>query len=230
MNTPTTTTQCPICHAERTSRPVKAGAILPGSLAQIIQQEHPTWSTEQPICVDCIQQAKATHMQQLLKSKSGILSPLEATVLESIRTNALVTVNTEEVFQQKRTVLDACAEAVAAIVSSWYFAGGIFVFLLTWIAVNVQWRPFEPYPAIVLAVIGAVFASLSALQGPLILMVQKRQRQRDRLQADHDYLTNLKAELEIRSLHEKMDDMLARQGSDRMTRRQDEPVDELALN
>ncbi|MCE7989904.1 MAG: DUF1003 domain-containing protein [Caldilinea sp. CFX5] len=214
---------CPICQAARASDEMKAGFMLPGSLVQIIQREHPTWSTDQAICVACVQQAKAAHMQQLLQSKSGVLSPLEATVLESIRTNALVTVNTEEVFQQKRTALDVCAEAVAAIVSSWYFAGGIFVFLLTWIAVNVQWRPFEPYPAIVLAVIGAVFASLSALQGPIILMVQKRQRQRDRLQADHDYLTNLKAELEIRYLHEKMDEMLTRQGSI-MTRWQGDKV------
>ena len=133
------------------------------------------------------------------------------------RTNALVTVNTEQVFEQKKTALDTFADGVATVVSSWSFAGGIFAFLLTWIAVNVWLRPFEPYPAIIMAVIGAVFASLAALQGPIILMVQKRQRQRDRLQADHDYLTNLKAELEIRYLHEKMDDMLARQG-DRVAR------------
>lgn len=215
MNAPTTT-HCPLCHEERANQAMKAGAVLPRSLARLIQEEQPTWSTNQPVCVNCLQQAKATYMRHLLKRKTEPLSPLEAIVLESIRTNALVTVNTEEVFQQKRTALDTFAEVVAATVSSWYFAGGIFVFLLTWIAVNVQWRPFEPYPAIVLAVIGAVFASLSALQGPIILMVQRRQRQRDRLQADHDYLTNLKAELEIRYLHEKMDDMLARQGS-RMT-------------
>jgi len=217
MKTPTTTTHCPVCHEERSSQAMQAGFVLPASLARIIQQEHPTWSTDQSVCVACVQQAKATHMQQLLKRKTDPLSPLEAIVLESIRTNALVTVNTEEVSQQKRTALDTFAETVAATVSSWYFAGGIFVFLLTWIVVNVQWRPFEPYPAIILAVIGAVFASLSALQGPIILMVQRHQRQRDRLQADHDYLTNLKAELEIRYLHEKMDDMLARQVGDRMT-------------
>lgn len=212
MNRPAALTRCPICQLERPNDAMKAGVVLPSRIAQIIQQRDVAWSTGQAVCVTCVQQAKATYMQQLLKNQNGALSPLEATVLESIRTNALVTVNTEEVFQQKRTALDGFADVVAATVSSWYFAGGIFLFLLTWIAVNVQWRPFEPYPAIVLAVIGAVFASLSALQGPIILMVQKRQRQRDRLQADHDYLTNLKAELEIRYLHEKMDDMLARQG------------------
>ena len=196
---------------------MKVGFVLPNRIAQLIQQENPAWSRDQSVCTTCVQGAKATYMQQWLTTPNGALSPLEAKVLESIRTNALVTVNTEEIFEQKRTALDTFADGVAAVVSSWYFASGIFVFLLTWIAVNVWLRPFEPYPAIIMAVIGAVFASLAALQGPLILMVQKRQRQRDRLQADHDYLTNLKAELEIRYLHEKMDDMLARQG-DRVAR------------
>lgn len=217
MKRPVKETRCAICQEERTADVLQAGVVLPSSIAQIIQREQPLWSATQPVCSACVQQAKATHMQQLLNRPTNALSPLEARVLESIRTNALVTVNTEEVFEQKKTALDTFADGVATMVSSWYFAGGIFLFLLTWIALNVWWRPFEPYPAIIMAVIGAVFASLSALQGPVILMVQKRQRQRDRLQADHDYLTNLKAELEIRYLHEKMDDMLARQG-DRVAR------------
>lgn len=212
MKTRATLIQCPICQEERAHHAMKVGGVLPSRIVQLIQQEHPAWSSNQAVCTTCVQGAKATYMQQWLTTQNGALSPLEATVLESIRTNALVTVNTEEIFEQKRTALDTFADGVATVVSSWYFAGGIFVFLLTWIAVNVWLRPFGPYPAIIMAVIGAVFASLAALQGPIILMVQKRQRQRDRLQADHDYLTNLKAELEIRYLHEKMDDMLARQG------------------
>lgn len=204
---------CPVCQLERTGAEIRCGTALPASIANIIQNEYPTWSTHQWVCDSCANQAQATYMQKLLKSKMGELSPLEIAVIESIRADVPLAANTEHIFEQKLTALDHLADGVARVVSSWYFPGAIFVFLVTWIVGNILWRPFEPYPSIVMSVIGAVLASLAALHGPIILMVQKRQQARDRLQAEHDYLVDLKAELEIRYLHEKMDAMLARQAA-----------------
>jgi uncharacterized membrane protein len=70
------------------------------------------------------------------------------------------------------------------------------------------WRPFDPYPFILL---NLVLSCLAAVQAPVILMSQNRQESRDRLRSEHDYLINLKAELEIRHLHEKIDHLLMNQ-------------------
>ena len=78
------------------------------------------------------------------------------------------------------------------------------MFLAFWISFNVLLQPYEPYPVIILAVISAVLGSLAALQGPIILMSQRRQARLDRLRAENDYRLNLKAELEIRYLSEEM--------------------------
>ena len=69
-------------------------------------------------------------------------------------------------------------------------------------------RPFDPYPFILL---NLVLSSLAALQAPIIMMSQRRQDTKDRIRAENDYRVNLKAELEIRQLHEKMDYQLAQQ-------------------
>ncbi|MGH2592139.1 MAG: DUF1003 domain-containing protein [Anaerolineae bacterium] len=83
--------------------------------------------------------------------------------------------------------------------------------LAAWVGVNVLFRPFEPYPIIILAMISAALASLAALEGPIIMMSQRRQIKQDRLRVDSDYRVNLKAELEVRYLDEKLDRLFAQQ-------------------
>ena len=91
------------------------------------------------------------------------------------------------------------------MIASWYFPIAILVGLLIWVLVNVLARPFEPYPIIILVVISAILASLAAIQGPIILMSQRRLGKQDRLRAAEDYRVNLKAELEILYLNQKID-------------------------
>jgi uncharacterized membrane protein len=73
------------------------------------------------------------------------------------------------------------AAAIADHVATWWFAGTVLALLSTWITVNVVWRPFEPYPVVTLAVISAALACVTALQGPLILVTQRRAAERDRM-------------------------------------------------
>jgi len=70
------------------------------------------------------------------------------------------------------------------------------------------WKPFDPYPFIFL---NLILSCLAAIQAPIIMMSQNRQEARDRLHAEQDYRMNLKAELEIRHLHEKIDHLLMNQ-------------------
>lgn len=102
-------------------------------------------------------------------------------------------------------------DRLAEIAGSWMFIISFFIALVVWIAINSMlliWRPFDPYPFILL---NLVLSCLAAIQAPIILMSKNRQTDKDRLQAEYDYKVNLKAELEIRNLHEKIYHLLVYQ-------------------
>jgi uncharacterized membrane protein len=103
------------------------------------------------------------------------------------------------------------ADKLADFGGSWRFIGIFCGLLFLWVIMNsalIIWKPFDPYPFIFL---NLILSCLAAIQAPVILMSQNRQEARDRLQAEYDYRINLKAELEIRHLHEKIDHLLMNQ-------------------
>ena len=103
------------------------------------------------------------------------------------------------------------ADRLAAFGGSWTFLGIFALVMMAWMFVNsylLAARPFDPYPFILL---NLVLSCLAAIQAPVIMMSQNRQQARDRMGAIHDYQVNLKAELEIRHLHQKMDHLLSHQ-------------------
>ena len=107
--------------------------------------------------------------------------------------------------EEALTLGERVADRVASFGGSWTF---IFLFLAAmaaWIALNDSAGAFDPYPFILL---NLILSCLAALQAPVIMMSQNRQVAKDRLQAQHDYEVNLKAEMEIIGLHAKLDDLL----------------------
>ncbi len=102
------------------------------------------------------------------------------------------------------------ADHVADIGGSWYFILSFGLFLVLWIAVNVAMlrKPFDPFPFILL---NLLLSCLAAVQAPIIMMSQNRQEDKDRTRARNDFLINLKAEMEVRNLHEKIDLLIAEQ-------------------
>lgn len=184
-----------------------AGGLIPSETAAKIVHDHPDWSPEMPVCPVCVNAGKAGYLEDVLEGIVGTLSDLDRKVIASIRTG-------ETPAEDSHTHPkggEAAADRVAAAVGSWRFPIGILTLLAVWISLNLLFRPFEPYPTIVLAMISAVLGSLAALQGPIILFSQRKQTQRDRLRAQNDYQVNLKAELEIRYLNKKLDLVLERQ-------------------
>lgn len=116
-----------------------------------------------------------------------------------------------EVFEERLTFGERLADRVAAIGGSWSFIVGFGLFLIAWAILNtivLAARAFDPFPFIFL---NLMLSMLAALQAPIIMMSQKRQEAKDRLRSENDYRVNLKAELEIRHLHEKVDHILTRQ-------------------
>jgi uncharacterized membrane protein len=119
--------------------------------------------------------------------------------------------NIETEFAERRTLGERMSDRLASFGGSWTFISLFGVVLLVWMGFNivvVGVSKFDPYPFILL---NLVLSCLAAIQAPIIMMSQKRQEAKDRLRSENDYRVNLKAELEIRHLHEKMDHLLTRQ-------------------
>lgn len=108
------------------------------------------------------------------------------------------------------------ADAVTAFGGSWVFVGLFAAIMVAWVAINVgllalHGSTFDPYPFILL---NLFLSMLAAVQAPIILMSQNRQSEKDRDSAGHDYEVNLKAELEIMLLHDKLDHLRQQQWSE----------------
>jgi len=143
--------------------------------------------------------------RQLLSCDYDALTPVQRSVIDLIATEAPSDLN-PALRVDDRTFWERTADKVAQIGGSWSFIFGFFVALMLWIGWNVLTRviglSFDPYPFIFL---NLMLSMLAAIQAPVIMMSQNRQADRDREAAEHDYLVNLRAELEIMHLHDKVD-------------------------
>jgi len=202
---------CTICGKTFSARAVLAAETLREPIFQLIQAEHPSWSRDSFICDRDLARYRATYVHSLLESEKGDLTALEREVLESLREHELLSENVDAAFEQERDFGERLADRIAELGGSWTFLILFAVFLTFWIVINslaLFWRPMDPYPYILL---NLLLSCLAAVQAPVIMMSQNRQEAKDRLRARHDYQVNLKAELEIRQLHEKVDHLLSHQ-------------------
>lgn len=139
------------------------------------------------------------------------LTHIEDKVLQSAVDRRPISRDSNESFDETLSFGDRLADNVARFGGSWTFIVGFVVFLVVWAVTNV-WLltadPFDPYPFIFL---NLLLSMIAALQAPIIMMSQNRQSERDRQAAAHDYAVNLKAEIEIMALHEKLDEMRHRE-------------------
>lgn len=180
-------------------------------IADLIRNENPQWSGEGMLCQEDLSNYRSLYIQKILQAEKGELTELEKEVVESMHKQELLSTNIEEDYQETLSLGDRLADGVAKFGGSWKFILIFFFFLLLWIAINsflLLSRPFDPYPFILL---NLMLSCLAAIQAPIIMMSQNRQEAKDRMRSLHDYQINLKAELEIRHLHEKLDHLLSRQ-------------------
>jgi uncharacterized membrane protein len=150
--------------------------------------------------------------ERWLRKNPKDLTDSEHQVLRHIAERKRITRHVGQALREQQTVGQRVADRVASFGGSWTF---IFIFgavLFTWILANsliliAGHHPFDPYPFILL---NLVLSMLAAIQAPVIMMSQNRQAAKDRIQANHDYEINLKAEVEIMTLDEKLDDLRER--------------------
>ena len=202
---------CQICKGQKKLSEVIPAALVREAVVETIRKTYPDWSSSGFICISDLNQFRANYVKNILEKEKGEISTIEEQVIRSVKENELLSKNINTEFEQKLTFGERLADKISDFGGSWNFIVIFGCVLLLWVAVNSMiliWRPFDPYPFIFL---NLVLSCLAAVQAPVILMSQNRQESRDRLRSEHDYLINLKAELEIRHLHEKIDHLLMNQ-------------------
>ncbi len=202
---------CIICGRERPAREITQLDVVRPSLFDRIKADNPELPAEGYICSDDLDRFRSRYVSELLGQERGELTKLEQEVVQSLADHETLAENIEAEFVGQRTFGERLSDHLASFGGSWTFIIFFFAVLLAWMAFNavlVEQERFDPYPFILL---NLVLSCLAAIQAPIIMMSQKRQESKDRLRSENDYRVNLKAELEIRHLHEKIDHILTRQ-------------------
>jgi uncharacterized membrane protein len=201
--------RCLVCGKDKKNM-MPMALIRPSVIAEI-KKAYPDILEDGEICAEDLNHFRSQYIQSLLADERGELSQLDREVIESLRQHDFLSTDLNVEYEKKITFGEALSDKIAAFGGSWRFIIFFGVVMLVWILINTTFllrKPFDPYPFILL---NLMLSCLAAMQAPVIMMSQNRQEAKDRMRGEHDYRVNLKAELEIRHLHEKIDHLLSRQ-------------------
>ena len=205
------TVTCQICGQAKELSEVWPGDLVRGGIQDSIRKEYPDWQNHGYICLADLNRFRARYVEDVLEEETGKISSLQEQVVKSWREHEFLSKNINLQFDKELTFWERLSDRVAAFGGSWPFIIGFAVVIALWITLNtvaLLAQPFDPYPYIFL---NLVLSGLAGFQAPIILMSQSRQDAKDRMRAEHDYQLNLKAELEIRHVNEKLDLLLTSQ-------------------
>jgi len=188
-----------------------SGMSIRHSLLNFIQKENPNFTSANYLSLSELTNFRKNYIAHFLTEEIGELNELDKTVLTSLTERTTLTDKVDEDEKQVLTLGQRIADKVATFGGSWTFIISFGIFIVIWISFNIYWlanRGFDPYPFILL---NLILSCLAALQAPVIMMSQNRQEEKDRDRSKKDYMINLKSELEIRMLHEKIDHLIMHQ-------------------
>jgi uncharacterized membrane protein len=180
---------------------------IPEEIAVQIKKDHPEYSDETVIDFADIQNYRLSIIEKQMKHQTTLIGKSDKKILQSMRNNQFISLETKN-DDTKLTLGQRTADAIARFGGSWVFIIIFISILCIWITLNATallFVPFDPYPFILL---NLALSCLAAVQAPIIMMSQNRQEERDRKQSIHDYEVNMKSEIEIRLLHEKLDHLI----------------------
>jgi uncharacterized membrane protein len=186
------------------------GELIRDEIIELIRKEFPNFNESQQISIDELYQYRQKYLTEIMKDERGQLEEETRTVLASIGSEETISDKMENV-EEPLTLGQRLADRVADFGGSWTFILSFMGFLVVWIALNVIWlrnSAFDPFPFILL---NLILSCIAALQAPVIMMSQNRQEEKDRERSKKDYMINLKSELEIRNLNEKVDHLIFHQ-------------------
>lgn len=185
-----------------------AGIDIRKGVFDLISADYPGFGTDDFISLEQLNQYRRKYLTELIIQERGELVKIDSDVMKAIQSNAIMSENLQIDIDSKTTFGQRIADKIAAFGGSWSFIIAFFTFILFWMVLNL-WllanKAFDPFPFILL---NLILSCIAAIQAPVIMMSQNRQEQKDRQRSEHDYKINLKAELEIQLLNEKMDHLL----------------------
>jgi uncharacterized membrane protein len=199
-----------------TKKEIKKGEVINASeireaIFKLIKADYPEFGNDCSITLDELNHYRRIYLSSLIEQERGELDAIDKDVIIALKNNSILTDNIEDEIEGALTLGQRLADKIAVFGGSWTFIIAFFSFILFWIGLNI-WilttKPFDPFPFILL---NLILSCLASIQAPIIMMSQNRQEQKDRQRAEHDYKINLKAELEIKLLSEKIDHMIISQ-------------------
>src|SRR6266700_5960658 len=202
---------CQVCKKPKSPHEGQIAELIRPSLLEFIRKRTPGWDGKGFICLDDLGEFRKNYVKEVLQDEIGELSALDHEVIESLQQHEILSNDISKQFETRLTFGERLSDRIASFGGSWKFLITFFSVLVVWIIINgviLLTHAFDPYPFILL---NLILSCLAAVQAPVIMMSQNRAEARDRLRAENDYKVNLKAELEIRHLHEKIDHLLRKQ-------------------
>lgn len=187
------------------------GQYIRTGIFNLINKDHPGFSRDNYISLTELNKYRRLYLTSLISEEREEWEQIDRSTINAIKDNSILSENIQEIIESELTFAEKFADRVAMFGGSWMFILIFLSFILVWIIIN-AWvlvqNPFDPYPYILL---NLLLSCIAAIQAPVIMMSQNRQEVKDRLRGEHDYKINLKAELEIKLLGEKIDHLLVSQ-------------------
>src|SRR5436305_10137686 len=199
---------CQICRKPKSPNSGMIAELVRPSLLEFIKKQVPELESKGFICFGDLGNFRKDYVKEVLEDEIGELSALDNEVIQSLEQHEILSADISKQFEKKLTFGERLSDHIASFGGSWRFIILFGAVLFGWIILNAIFllnRGFDPYPFILL---NLILSCLAAIQAPIIMMSQNRAESRDRLRAENDYKVNLKAELEIRHLHEKIDNLM----------------------
>ena len=184
------------------------GQDLREGIFKLIQSQFPDFTKDSYLSIDELNKYRRLYLTSLIVQEKGEIALIDKDVMEAIKNNSILSENIQDDKDEALTFGQRMADHIAEFGGSWTFIIVFFSFILVWILINLYvltTKPFDPFPFILL---NLILSCLASIQAPIIMMSQNRQEQKDRIRGEHDYKINLKAELEIKLLSEKIDHLL----------------------
>lgn len=187
------------------------GLDLREGLFEFITQTYPGFTQDDIISLAELNKLRRLYLTAIIAQERGELAKIDLDVIDAIKSNSILSENIQDEIEESLTFVQKIADKIAIFGGSWTFIITFFSFILIWMLINIYIlvsKAFDPFPFILL---NLILSCLAAIQAPIIMMSQNRQEQKDRQRGEHDYKINLKAELEIKLLSEKIDHLLVQQ-------------------
>lgn len=203
--------ECQICGRDSSKVELVSAAVVRPVVTDMIKKAYPNWDSNGFVCREDLRKYRNDYLLNIMAEEKGDLTKLEEDVINKLTDYEIISVNIDRQFEGELTFGERVSDKIADFGGSWKF---IFIFgsiLIIWITINSYFllsRPFDPYPFILL---NLILSCIAAIQAPVIMMSQNRQEARDRKRAEADYKINLKSEIELRQLHQKVDHLLTQQ-------------------